>query len=75
MGPIVDRSKENLSSSDVAVATTRRMLLDTLAGAEAGTLPPGSARSAEGVRLPNCFQVLVPEGGRWEDATLDQVSG
>ena len=47
MGPIVDRTKENLSSSDVAVAHARRMLLDALAGAEAGKLPPGSARSAE----------------------------
>jgi phenylpropionate dioxygenase-like ring-hydroxylating dioxygenase large terminal subunit len=75
MGPIVDRSKEHLSSSDVAVASARRMLLDALAAAESGALPPGSARSPEPVRLPNCLEVMVPEGARWEDAALDQVSG
>ena len=32
MGPIVDRTKENLSSGDVAVAHARRMLLDALSG-------------------------------------------
>src|SRR5262249_54437174 len=75
MGPIVDRSKEHLSSGDVAVASARRMLLDALAAADSGALPPGSARSPEAVRLPNCLEVMVPEGARWEDAALDQVSG
>ena len=32
MGPILDRTKEHLSSSDVAVANLRRMLLDALGG-------------------------------------------
>ena len=36
MGPIVDRTKENLSSSDVAVAATRRLILDTIAAYDAG---------------------------------------
>ena len=39
MGPIVDRTKENLSSSDVAVAHTRRLILDTIAAYEAGRAP------------------------------------
>jgi hypothetical protein len=73
MGPIVDRSKEHLSSSDVAVAHARRMLLDALAAVDAGKLPPGSARSPEGVRLPNCLDVIVAEGRRWEDAALDHL--
>jgi phthalate 4,5-dioxygenase oxygenase subunit len=71
MGPIVDRSKENLSSSDVAVAHLRRMLLAGLEAARAGALPPGSARTAGGVRLPNATELLVDEGTRWEDAALD----
>jgi len=73
MGPIVDRSKENLSSSDVAVAHLRRMLLEALAAAEAGDLPPGSALLPGGVRLPNASEMLVDEGQRWADAVLDQL--
>jgi phthalate 4,5-dioxygenase oxygenase subunit len=74
MGPIVDRTKENLSSSDVAVAHLRRMLLDAVATAESGGLPPGSALSPGGVRLPNASEVLVDEGGHWKDAALDPAA-
>jgi phenylpropionate dioxygenase-like ring-hydroxylating dioxygenase large terminal subunit len=73
MGSIVDRSKEHLSSSDVAVASARRMLLDALHAADAGRLPPGSARSPEGVRLPNCLEAVVAEGEHWDDVVLDQL--
>jgi phenylpropionate dioxygenase-like ring-hydroxylating dioxygenase large terminal subunit len=71
MGPIVDRSKENLSSSDVAVAHLRRLLLGALSAADAGQLPPGSALAPEVVRLPNALEVLLAEGQRWEDAAFD----
>jgi hypothetical protein len=74
MGPIVDRSMEHLSSSDVAVAQLRRMLLDALAAAAAGDLPPGSALSSEPVRLPNALEVVVPAGRRWEHAALGQLT-
>ena len=76
MGAIVDRSKENLSSSDVAVAHTRRMLLDAVRAAETGQRPPGSALTPAGVELPNAFEVFVEEGMRWQDAaqaTLEQL--
>lgn len=74
MGPIVDRSKENLSSSDVAVAHLRRMLLEALEAVKAGDMPPGSALSPDGVRLPNASEMLVDEGQRWEDAALDPLT-
>jgi hypothetical protein len=74
MGPIVDRSKENLSSSDVAVAHLRRLLLGAIDGAEAGRLPPGSALAPDVVRLPNALEALLPEGQHWEDATLDRLT-
>jgi phthalate 4,5-dioxygenase len=75
MGPILDRTKENLSSSDVAVAHLRRMLLDALAASQAGTLPPGSARTPDGLGFPNASEMLVDEGQRWEDAALNPVTG
>src|SRR5262245_44050649 len=55
MGPILDRTKEHLSSGDAAVAHARRMLLDALAAVDQGLLPPRSARSAQPVRLPNAL--------------------
>jgi phenylpropionate dioxygenase-like ring-hydroxylating dioxygenase large terminal subunit len=65
MGPIVDRSKENLSSSDVAVAQARRLILDTLAAAEEGELPPGSALAPEVVRVPHPVDGMVDDGASW----------
>lgn len=67
MGPIVDRTKEHLSSSDVAVAHLRRMLLEALTDFEAGRPPVGSARGAQPVVLPNASEALISEGGRWQE--------
>jgi phthalate 4,5-dioxygenase len=67
MGPIVDRTKENLSSSDVAVAQTRRLILDTIAAYEAGQLPPGGVRTPEGVRIPQPFDAVLDAGESWRE--------
>src|SRR5262249_15350917 len=67
MGPIVDRSKENLSSSDVAVATARRLLLDALASAQAGQLPPGTGLAPEIVQIPSPFDAILDDGKSWRD--------
>jgi hypothetical protein len=74
MGPILDRSQEHLSSSDVAVAHARRILLDALRSAEAGRRPPGSALESEAVRMPNALEAVVEEGARWEDVALEQLA-
>ncbi len=75
MGPILDRTKENLSSSDVAVAQVRRMLLDALRAAEEHKLPPGSALAPEAVRMPNALEAVLEAGARWEDAALERLAG
>jgi len=41
MGPIADRTKENLGASDTAVIAIRRFLLQTLKDHAAGATPPG----------------------------------
>ena len=74
MGPILDRTKENLSSSDVAVAQTRRMLLEALRAAEAGALPPGSALAPEGVRMPNALEAVLEAGARWENVAQGRLA-
>jgi hypothetical protein len=73
MGPILDRTKENLSSGDVAVAHARRMLLDALRAAGTGELPPGSALASEAVRLPNALEAVLDEGSDWEDISRKQL--
>ena len=70
MGPILDRTTEHLSSSEVAVAHARRILLDALDAVDAGQLPPGSAHVAGGIRVPNASEIVVDDGERWEDAVL-----
>jgi phenylpropionate dioxygenase-like ring-hydroxylating dioxygenase large terminal subunit len=67
MGPIVDRSKENLSSSDIAVATARRLVLDALTSAQAGQLPPGTGLAREIVEIPNPFDAILDDGESWRD--------
>ena len=67
MGPITDRSKENLSSSDVAVAGARRIILEAIAAAEAGELPLGSARSPEPVQVPDPFEAVLDAGESWRE--------
>jgi phthalate 4,5-dioxygenase oxygenase subunit len=76
MGPILDRTQENLSSGDAAVAHARRMLLHALrAAASEGELPPGSALASEPVRLPNALEAVLEEGERWDDVALNQLPG
>lgn len=42
MGPIVDRSKEFLGSSDKAIVTMRRLLLEAIKAVESGDMPRGT---------------------------------
>ncbi len=67
MGPIVDRTKENLSSSDVGIAHTRRLILDTIAADRDGQLPPGSALSPDGVTIPHPFDAMIESGESWQE--------
>ena len=70
MGAVVDRSKENLSSSNIAVAQARKLILDVLAVAEAGDLPPGSALGPEIPRIPDPVDVILEGGVDWREAEL-----
>ena len=50
------------------------MLLDAVAAYDEGTLPPGSALTPDGVRLPNASEMLVDAGRRWEDAGRERMT-
>ena len=75
MGGTLDRSKEFLSTSDVAVAHARRILLDALTTAEAGGVPPGSARTPRVVRMPNALEFVYDEGVDWREMVAGLQAG
>jgi nitrite reductase/ring-hydroxylating ferredoxin subunit len=68
MGPIFDRSKEHLGSSDAAVIRVRRRMLDAARALQKyGTVPPGvDDPTAYRVRSGGVF---LPEGAEWVEAT------
>lgn len=67
MGPIVDRTKENLASSDVAIAHARRLILDSIVSYADGRLPPGSAHTPGDVRVPPPFDAVLGAGESWRE--------
>jgi phthalate 4,5-dioxygenase oxygenase subunit len=67
MGPIVDRTKENLSSSDVAIAQTRRLILDSIAAYRDGQIPPGSAHTPGRVHVPSPFDAVLDAEESWRE--------
>ena len=69
MGPIVDRTKEYLSATDIAVVRARKMMLEALADFEQGKRPVGSALSDHPVVLPNPIDTVIPAERPWTDAT------
>jgi len=71
MGPIVDRTKEHLGSSDAAViAARKRMLAEARAFAEAGgdTTPSGLDPLQQRVRSAS---MILPSDVSWVEATED----
>ena len=70
MGPIYDRSRERLGTSDVMVIRVRRRLLEAArALAERGVTPPG-------VDSPEVYRVrsggaFLPKDANWLEATAE----
>lgn len=70
MGPIFDRSREHLGTSDTMVIQVRRRLIQAArALAERGDTPPGVDHpETYGVRSGGIF---LPKGADWFQATVD----
>jgi phenylpropionate dioxygenase-like ring-hydroxylating dioxygenase large terminal subunit len=68
MGPIQDRTREHLGTSDVAIMTYRRTLLKALDDVQAGKLPPGLAQPEVAARRtgPDTVDGIAPAQA-WED--------
>jgi hypothetical protein len=66
MGPIVDRSAEYLGTSDRAIVTMRRMLLEATHAVERGETPPGLDPKTHAHIRP--YDGIVPPGAEWQTA-------
>jgi phthalate 4,5-dioxygenase oxygenase subunit len=73
MGEIVDRSRENVSSSDVAIVQARRLLLRALDDLDAGMVPPGSALGDVPARIESPLDVVLDAGVRW-DSSIERAA-
>jgi hypothetical protein len=71
MGPIVDRAKENLVSTDNGIIMARHRLLRSVkALADKGELPPGVDPAHQRVRS---VAVVLPRGQAFKDAARDAL--
>jgi hypothetical protein len=70
MGPIVDRSHEHLSHTDMAVFAARRLLLDAIQTVADGGAPPGADESYYDIRA---IEQLLPTDADWMEELKDQM--
>ena len=70
MGHIVDRSRENLSRTDMAIIYARRQLLQATRTVAEGGVPPGVGDNYYMLR-PS--QAILPVGVDWRDALWEEL--
>jgi phthalate 4,5-dioxygenase oxygenase subunit len=70
MGPIVDRTRDYLSTADMAVVHARNMLLEALDDVAAGRTPRGAGADRD-FRDVLPTNILVPPGGDRSGAVVD----
>jgi phthalate 4,5-dioxygenase len=71
MGPIVDRSRENLGPADKAVVATRKLLLEAMETVERGGDPPGVGASYYEARAA---ELVLPKAENWRTALLPRMN-
>ena len=72
MGQIVDRSQENLGTSDKAIVTMRRMMLRAIDAVALGEDPPGVDPKIHGSVRP--YDDYLPAGADWRQLFEDELS-
>jgi len=70
MGPIVDRTKEHLGTSDQAVVAVRLTLLREIRKVQAGGDPPGLVLTRAKIRA---IEKLLPKGVDWREALKAEI--
>jgi phthalate 4,5-dioxygenase len=64
MGPIADRTREYLGTSDAVIVRARRMFFDALRGHAEGKLPFGLDREVDYARI-RALAITFPRGTNW----------
>jgi phthalate 4,5-dioxygenase len=72
MGPIVDRSQENLGTSDKAIVAMRRMMLRTIDAVARGEDPPGVDPKSHGNVRP--YDDYLPAGADWRQTFESELA-
>jgi phthalate 4,5-dioxygenase len=64
MGPIADRTREHLGTSDKVIMANRRMLLKAIETVQAGGVPPGAADASQiaAMQGPDTVDGIAPAG-------------
>jgi phenylpropionate dioxygenase-like ring-hydroxylating dioxygenase large terminal subunit len=70
MGPIVDRSREHLGTTDRAIIVMRQLLLEAIDDVSAGRSPRGT--DAADYRDIRALDHLIPKSVNWQDALKDE---
>ena len=66
MGPLVDRTREHLGTTDRAIIAARQLLLEAIDDVNAGRRPRGADTTAcSDVRATD---LLVPKGDPWRES-------
>ena len=73
MGPIVDRSREHLGTTDAGIVRVRQKLLNAARGLAEGVEPPG-ATDPDAYRLRGC-QLVLPRDADWRAASRAEQEG
>jgi phenylpropionate dioxygenase-like ring-hydroxylating dioxygenase large terminal subunit len=71
MGPIIDRSREHLGTTDKAIIQFRRCLLDAARDLQNGIEPPGADSKA--YRNLRAADVTIGKDVRWQEAAKDKL--
>jgi hypothetical protein len=76
MGPIMDRTKEHLTSMDRPMIAARKLLLKSIRDLEEGREPANVIRDLrqDQIRLVACEDV-VPESKPWKEHIREKISG
>ena len=72
MGPICDRTREHLGTTDRAIVIARRMLLQATKTTEDGGDPPGVGPAYYDLRP---VEKVLPKGTRWQEALAEELHG
>jgi len=70
MGPIVDRSKEQLGNSDKAIIMMRRLMSDAITTVEEGKNPKGRDPETHAVRP---HELIIDEDKTWQEIINNEL--